>query len=419
MLNKLKASQLKSNEPRKLYDGGGLYLVVKAGAKGGARKNWIYRFRLAGRSAEMGLGSLGDVSLQQARAQRDRWAASVKGGHDPRQIRDSERDAASKAALGISDTPTLSAMIEATYQAVRADLKSDRSSRSWKAPLDKHVIPTIGDTPVDQITQHLLRDTFKTLWHEKHPTALKVMMRIGMALEHAAAADLDVDLMAVKKAKLLMGSADHVAKKQPAIDYRDAPAFFQQLPDLGASLPLKVITLCGVRSAEIRLAKIENIDWESGILTTPAELVKGRKKAVTDNRIALTSEAVRLLRWGAGARSEGYVFLNSLKRPYTDNLSKAFRDSQWLKDRGIKATPHGMRSAAKSYLLDNHPEVPPHVVELVLSHKTENRVGEAYTRTDMLDLQRCALERWSRYLTGDTQPVIDKFSPDGVIAKLD
>ena len=45
------------------HDGAGLYLQIKPG---GAR-SWIYRFRLNGRTRDMGLGALADVSLVRAR----------------------------------------------------------------------------------------------------------------------------------------------------------------------------------------------------------------------------------------------------------------------------------------------------------------------------------------------------------------
>jgi Arm DNA-binding domain len=47
-------------------DGGGLYLVVQQGVHG-LRRNWLFRFMIAGRARGMGLGSYPDISLQRAR----------------------------------------------------------------------------------------------------------------------------------------------------------------------------------------------------------------------------------------------------------------------------------------------------------------------------------------------------------------
>jgi hypothetical protein len=47
-------------------DGGGLYLVVQQGIHG-LRRNWLFRFMIAGHARGMGLGSYPDITLQRAR----------------------------------------------------------------------------------------------------------------------------------------------------------------------------------------------------------------------------------------------------------------------------------------------------------------------------------------------------------------
>src|SRR3954449_6898442 len=63
--NRLSALSVSRLKMRGLYpDGAGLYLQV---APSGAR-SWVYRFMVNGRAREMGLGSLRDVGLSQARS---------------------------------------------------------------------------------------------------------------------------------------------------------------------------------------------------------------------------------------------------------------------------------------------------------------------------------------------------------------
>ncbi|KAK0349385.1 hypothetical protein LTR94_033355, partial [Friedmanniomyces endolithicus] len=64
-------------------DGNGLYLQVYA--TGG--KSWIYRYQIAKRSRDMGLGSLLDVSLAEARDLRDAARKLAKAGRDPIEAR--------------------------------------------------------------------------------------------------------------------------------------------------------------------------------------------------------------------------------------------------------------------------------------------------------------------------------------------
>jgi hypothetical protein len=60
-LTALKVSRARG--PGLLNDGKGLYLRIAAGGS----RSWVLRFMLAGRAREMGLGSLVDVSLAEAR----------------------------------------------------------------------------------------------------------------------------------------------------------------------------------------------------------------------------------------------------------------------------------------------------------------------------------------------------------------
>jgi Arm DNA-binding domain len=57
----------RETRPGKYFDGDGLYLVVK----GATSRNWIYRYRKNGKERWLGLGSLKDVSLRDARMARD------------------------------------------------------------------------------------------------------------------------------------------------------------------------------------------------------------------------------------------------------------------------------------------------------------------------------------------------------------
>jgi hypothetical protein len=64
-MNKLSALAVaKTRKPGYYGDGGGLWLQV---AQSGS-KSWIFRFTLAGRQREMGLGGLRTIDLAKARA---------------------------------------------------------------------------------------------------------------------------------------------------------------------------------------------------------------------------------------------------------------------------------------------------------------------------------------------------------------
>lgn len=71
--NLLTAMQVKNAPVGKHCDGSGLWLHKKA--DGGAQ--WVLRVTVHGRRREMGLGSLDDVSLGEARRLAEKWRAVV------------------------------------------------------------------------------------------------------------------------------------------------------------------------------------------------------------------------------------------------------------------------------------------------------------------------------------------------------
>ncbi|WP_338152875.1 Arm DNA-binding domain-containing protein [Herbaspirillum aquaticum] len=60
-------------------DGGGLYLQISPSGS----RSWIFRFTLAKRSREMGLGPLSAISLAEARSEAARCRKLLLNGVDP------------------------------------------------------------------------------------------------------------------------------------------------------------------------------------------------------------------------------------------------------------------------------------------------------------------------------------------------
>ena len=73
--NKLTALALKNAPGNVVQDGGGLSLTrTPTGGK------WTYRYSIAGRRRDMGIGTYPDVTLAEARRERDKWAAVLVSG---------------------------------------------------------------------------------------------------------------------------------------------------------------------------------------------------------------------------------------------------------------------------------------------------------------------------------------------------
>src|SRR5580692_7931404 len=75
-----------------LCDGGGLYLQVTLGQDKNVRRSWIFRYQRSKDDPvrDMGLGSLNDVGLAEAREIARKCRNVVREGRDPIRERDAE-----------------------------------------------------------------------------------------------------------------------------------------------------------------------------------------------------------------------------------------------------------------------------------------------------------------------------------------
>src|SRR6516162_872763 len=77
----------KQKKTKILNDGGGLYIRATAGGTA----SWIFRFERAGKTREMGLGSLATFSLDEARERGRKCRQMLDEGRDPIEVRNAER----------------------------------------------------------------------------------------------------------------------------------------------------------------------------------------------------------------------------------------------------------------------------------------------------------------------------------------
>ncbi|WP_246792004.1 Arm DNA-binding domain-containing protein [Burkholderia perseverans] len=116
-------------DPGYYADGGGLYLQITLSGS----RSWVYKFMLAGRSREMGLGALSVLSLAAARKEAVECRALVKQGIDP--IENRRRVQTERAA---ADAPgvTFKQAAEA-YIADRVPTwRNAKHAKQWTATLD-------------------------------------------------------------------------------------------------------------------------------------------------------------------------------------------------------------------------------------------------------------------------------------------
>jgi len=375
-INALSQLQAKHSPKGKYADGQGLWLWKNHKETG----RWKLRIVVGGKRREMGLGRWPDVSIAEAREQAAAARQQLRKGIDPIEQRQAEQRKA--------DVLTIAAAIDGCFKARQAELKGDGTAGRWLSPLSNHIIPKIGDTAIEKLNQHLLKDTLEPIWHTKPDTARKALNRLNLTLQYAAALGLEVDLQTTMKTRALLGKQRHTTKHIPSLPYQEAPAFYRLLTEKEqmSCLALRFLMLTVARTSEIRFATYAEI--EDNIWTIPKE----RTKTKQIHRIPLTDEALAVIRQAKTQPDQTLLFPAASGKPLSDAAMAKF-----MKDQKMTARPHGFRSTFRIWAEENT-DAPYEVKEGCLGHTVGSEVERAYQRSDLLGRRRRLMREWFSYL---------------------
>ncbi|MFY0679751.1 MAG: integrase arm-type DNA-binding domain-containing protein [Thalassovita sp.] len=395
--NKLKAIEVK-NGAGKLFDGGGLYLIKRETNSG----RWTYRFKIAGKSREMGLGSYPSTSLAEARKSRDEWEKVLKSGQDPIETR--KRHEEEKRSASSRSNPTFAEAVSITFEAKKGGLKDDGAAGRWMSPLELYVIPKLGDRKIAEIHQSDIHSALSPIWRLKPPTAEKAIQRTKIVFVHMRMSGVDCDPMLVDMARHMLGEVHHVPEKLPAARWQDIPEIFSALSrDDPSHLCLRLKILTAVRSASVRGARFDEID--NDVWTIPADRMKGRRGAVTDFRVPLSTSALEVIKRAENWRRGPCMFPGQgAKGPSTGVSDVAI--AKVLKKIAPGTTPHGFRTSFRSWVQDVDP-TNFEVAETALAHTVGNKVERSYARSDLLERRRILMQAWADYVTGSASNVVN------------
>ncbi|VWD15283.1 tyrosine-type recombinase/integrase [Burkholderia contaminans] len=385
-------------DPGYYADGGGLYLQISASGS----RSWIYRFSIAGRAREMGLGSLSVLPLAVARKVSADCRASVKQGIDPIVAR--RRVQVQRAA---EDTPGVTFKQAATvYIADRESTwRNTKHAKQWTATLETYAYPVIGDVDVRDIDTEMIVRILQPIWMKKGETARRVRGRVKAILDAEAvlghrAGDnparyinhLDRVLPRVKKR--------NTVKHHPALPWEEMPAFFAALRSRPkrAAQALRLLIPTATRTNEVLFARPEEFDLDARVWTIPGD----RMKTEQELRVSLCDEAVELVRPQIATKAKwGWLFPGYKEgRPLSNMAMLLLRRM----DRG-DITVHGFRSTFRDWVADCT-DYPDSLAEQALAHTISSMTVSAYRRRDMLGRRRGMMEDWARYCAGQTATVV-------------
>ena len=380
-MGKLTAMGVKNlTAPGRYSDGEGL--ILKLAGKG--RGSWIVRVQANGKRRDIGLGSLAELPLADAREAARAIRKEMKAGVDILAEREKE-------ALVI---PTFRAAARLVHEEHKAAWKNGKHQAQWIITLETYVFPTLGDKLVSEIEGPAIRDALAPIWLTKPETARRVRQRIGSVLDWACAKGF-------RETEAPMRSVIRGLPRQPkkqghfaAMPYPALPAFVAWLHERSSvgRLALEFLILNASRSGEVRGARWSEIDLQQRLWTIPAE----RMKAGTVHVVPLSEAALDVLSRAKAFRSpvSDLVFPGQNPRRQLSDMTLL----KILRDKGDEYTVHGFRSSFRDWAAEKT-NYPGEVAEAALAHTIANKVEAAYRRTDYLDKRKPLMADWSMFVT--------------------
>jgi integrase len=394
----LTAKFVESNrhEPGMYCDGGGLYLRVAAGGS----KQWIFRYvapdpshKRGYRLRDMGLGSVDDLTLAEAREEARTARKLRKAGIDPIANKVEQRAANLAAQAKIK---TFRQCAEGFIKDNSAKWSNAKHRAEWEATLSKYVYPKLGSLPVETIDTPLVLDCIKPLWSRVPETASRVRGRIENVLgwatvHHYRRGDNPARWQGHLEHALPARSEVARVEHHAALAYEQVAAFMSKLrqdSSIGARCT-EFITLTAARVSEATHATWGEIDLAARIWTVPADRIKGG----LEHRVPLSPAAVAVLKQQAAIRQSDYVFPGSRKgRPVSENTPNRLAKLA----AGADITVHGLRSTFRDWAAERT-NFPREIAEKALAHMVGDETERAYQRGDFLDKRRKLMDAWAEF----------------------
>lgn len=401
--NKLTALGVtRAKKPGRYADGGNLYLQIsETGAK-----SWLFRYMIAGRPREMGLGSVDTWTLAEARERARDQRKLMDLGMDPIEHRRAEAQA---MELAKAQMVSFEACATDYIKDNRSGWKSTKHADQWTSSLKRWAFPIIGAMPVGGITTDLVLRVLKQpiseekdapiFWTARTETANRVRGRIEAVLDWAQARKLRTgenparwkgSLDKLLPAKSQVSPVEH----HKALPYSDMPRFMAALRerDSLSARALEYTILTAARTSDTIGAPKTEIDQVERLWTVSAARLKGKKGArKRDHVVPLCDRVIEILK--ALPERSAFVFTHADGEPLSNMAMLELLQGMGF---GEDLTVHGFRSTFKDWCSEQT-GYPNEMSEMALAHTVSDKVEAAYRRGDMREKRRRMMADWAAY----------------------
>ncbi|EPQ4127905.1 tyrosine-type recombinase/integrase [Proteus mirabilis] len=372
------------DKPYKLSDSGGLYLIVNRNGS----KYWRMKYRFAGKEKMLSIGVYPQVTLAEARNQRDDAKKLLAQNKDP-----SEQKQLARLEKHLASESTFEAVAR-EWHASKADRWSLRYRDEIIDTFEKDIFPYIGKRPIAEIKPLELLEALRKM--EKRGALekmRKVRQRCGEVFRYAIitgraeynpAPDLATALTPPKKQHF------------PFLTAEELPYFLKDLASYTGSVitktATKIILLTAVRTQELRFARWQDIDLEKGIWEIPAEVMKMKRPHV----VPLSKQVIELfnsLKPLSGHYELVFIGRNDHRKPISKESVNQVIELLGYKGR---LTGHGFRHTMSTILHEKGYNSA--WIETQLAHIDKNAIRGTYNHAQYMHGRREMMQWYADYM---------------------
>lgn len=366
-------------------DGGNLFLRVR---ETGSR-SWFFRYKVAGKVKEIGLGTPTDRKLKDVRQLAADMRSALANNTDPADVLKAPEEAEAK---------TFKAYAEELVAAKVIGFRNAKHIQQWSNTLATYAYPVIGDKLAAEITLADVKAILNPIWATKTETAVRLRQRIEAVLDYAAVHE-DSDRRNPARWRGTLDKVLQAPRKVTKVQHH-AAAPYEAVPGVVAALAAKDSTsahclrfaiLTAARSGEARGATWAEIDEKAKAWVIPGE----RMKAGREHKVPLTDDALAILTAMKPRKAEGSDLI------FPGPTGAALSDvavNKTLKGVLADVTVHGFRSSFRMWGAETT-GFPSAILELSLAHVNKNETEAAYQRSDLFEPRKKLMAAWSKYCT--------------------
>lgn len=376
-------------KPIKMADSNGLYLQIQPNGS----KLWRYRYRIGGKENVFAIGSYPELSLAEARAERDRARALVKRGIHP--LHERKVQLAKQLA---ENADTVEAVARDWLESKRSTW-ADKTYAEVRRVFEAEVFPAIGVLPIRQVQSNpqLILSILEKI-HRRGAEVVAVQLRQHLsAMFRYAIAKLraDIDPAAALKGAIIRPRVQH----RTTLGRADIPVFLQKVDASGSRRPTKIalrlLLYLFPRPSELRLSEWPEWDLQAAEWRIPAE----RMKMGDPHIVPLPRQAIALLDELHELTGHLPVLFPNMKdrhRPMSGSTLNAALAAMGYGAGELSA--HGFRGTASTILHELGFE--PLAIERQLAHQERNQVKKAYNHAQFLPERRRMMQAWADFVDG-------------------